>query len=723
VCPSLEFWPFMVSPSYSCRVCSVDDEGCLKAPGHRLISGARVLWCGSTQQGVFFVDNYCQDSDTLKLHAESLVGLIAIERATDSDVRVLTSAPHGLKTVEGWSSFEVKEVFLQSFGTLTGRRADAKAVGSHELLLRGGGAFADQLLSVGLQGGESILLPDRCLSREHLIAGGGGTLKLLPWVPPRQEVENAWHATLARAFPEGRPPRVAPLVPHGLSIGCCGINACIGTFIRTGNSVEHFASFAVGCTSITFEPTLGLWVLTASMRPTSRVLQARKAINEPLLRWEGPQLLYVCLDADPTGRWVAILGEQPVPTKIQVSPSHLSHPLPGLCEIGSSLAVGAGPLSAEALSASFGALLDFGGAYWRTFVDNSWVDGRWGPRGLSAGALAQRIFDVVANACQIACVSRAWSAGITAWRALWPVGLRRALQVHHLGGAPVTAATVLFLARIGRRGPGEILNITREPAFSERRWGAALEQITMIHKMPEDRRVRRFNSLPVDIVGIVGASFLDFARSLFSGVVASWVDRRMIHEFGRRSARRTERGFEIHEESMSLLEPAWLRPEALRGQAVLLCDGSSGRLLTIDGQTLVTPARFDASRQQLRLQLSRSVPGLDPQRLQLVSYTTGWCSKGLKGGWRPCARHSFGESKRRSDCAQCKKQDTRGWVSLAATSTLKFSVEFPAHGVHDLELRIVAPAIPFVVTSADRKLEKLPGASGRWQLQRSFDGA
>ena len=707
----------MTLPSYSCRVSSVDDGGRLTIPGHWLIDGARVLWRSDQHQGIYFVDNFPQDSHTLRLVSESIICVTAIEQTGLDIVRVIASVAHGLENTVSWDDSEVKNVSLQNFGALSGTYVHAMPISSHDLLLRSSDhAFVSRMLSYELHGDEAILLPDRCLIKEALIGDGGGTLRLIPRLPPRSEVERAWRSALSNTFPGGMPPNVVPSEPRDLVIGSCGTAACIGTYQRANVKGEHLVAYTLGCTSITFEPCLGHWVLTAPLRRPPR-RSYREDKEKVQSRWEAPQLLYVCLDGDPSGRWLAVLGEDPAPSAVEVfvtRPKDSS--LLRFATIGTSLITQPGPLSVELIFELLAMLTDFGSATWRTFVDQSFTDNR-GPRGLSVGTVSQRIFEVMADACQIACVNRAMHAGIVAWMSSWPSGLRQALQVHHPGGSSVSLATIMLLARLARRGPGNLLTVTKDPAFSERKWGAALEQIDLVHIIPGGQDVDNLWSFRHSQIG---PAFFDFARFLFSGIEASWVERSESLRYSEcMLGRDSTENLMAHEERTRFLQVAWWRPEPLRGRTLLLCDGSSGRLCTFDGEDLFG-GRLSAALTRLRTQLSGVLPGLGSQHINLDEVHAGWRVSGEKGGhWRTCLEHSFWG--RRRNCIRCKMRDTRGWESLAATCTFVIAIDLPEVGRHDFQIEILAPVVPFVVLSTDRKIGKLLSATQRMRIQTCLE--
>lgn len=171
-----------------------------------------------------------------------------------------------------------------------------------------------------------------------------------------------------------------------------------------------------------------------------------------------------------------------------------------------------------------------------------------------------------------------------------------------------------------------MLSITRELSFSNHRWGAALEQISASHDLPDGE-----GDQPTDhfILTKAGPALLMFARALFPGIEASWEDRNSVH-VGKYSAR----GDRLTCEHLDLLHQAWIRPESLRELALLLCDGELG-LMSHAGIPF-TAANLRTATEVVRSELQLAFPGLVADGVSLVEVKRGWSSGGKKGGRHPC---------------------------------------------------------------------------------------
>eukprot|EP00929_Paragymnodinium_shiwhaense_P088421 TRINITY_DN48743_c0_g1_i1.p1 TRINITY_DN48743_c0_g1~~TRINITY_DN48743_c0_g1_i1.p1 ORF type:complete len:721 (+),score=35.37 TRINITY_DN48743_c0_g1_i1:116-2278(+) len=706
---------------YTCAVLAADESGKLKVPNHRLISGSRVIWRGSGQAGCFLVENRFQQSGTLSLLAEQKVGIAALELIADSPctLRALTSSAHGLKYHE--------DVLLHRCGALPGMTFSAEVLGEFVLELRCSSQSEDilprvtSLLTAGLQGDETMELPCRTLkSADMLRIGNTSVLQHAPRAVTREAIEASWIATLSRRFPAGRPAATMPELEFGsLVASSCGTAACLGTYHRDKNACGDLR-FINGCVSLSFERCLGLWILAAQLKPLQheRLWGAREALKEPDLQWEGPQLLYVCGDSSPTGPWFAVFGEEPVPV-ITRSSSEQDRLMTRSAFLPKRYALGswAGPWRSEILSLVLSTLLCFRDARWRTFVELSHASSR-GPRGESGASIAQKIFGVVRQACTLARVCRTWHAGVTSQRKCWQHDVEHVVQVPTPSRAPLKAATLIMLARIGSHAGKSILPVTEWPDFKNAVWGAALESIDWIHHMPEGGR-RMDSDDPADFSLVPAApAMYAFARELFSGVAASW-EGSMGTERGVPSFSGYREGdyFVVVSEHMQLLTFPWCRPEQLRGQALVGCKGADGVLLSPDGAPLVT-SRLPGAIRKLRSTLVLLCPGLGPVEIELVDAKQGWSSKSQKKAI-PCFAHRLVGL--RTGCAECdERRGTPGWSSLAATFTLSFSVVSRNGDQSKLDFRVLAPVVPFVSVTTDRRLGKLPSKVGRAQLKRDF---
>jgi len=363
------------------------------------------------------------------------------------------------------------------------------------------------------------------------------------------------------------------------------------------------------------------------------------------------------------------------------------------------------------LAKVLGTLFDFGAADWRSFVHDSYTDVR-GPHGLSAAELAHLICRILDDACKLAQVCRTWCAGLAAWRASWLQGLRHIIPAERPGGHVVNAATILMLLRIGHRNMFDILKVTEELVFKERRWGVALEQMELSHLLPEQGADQ---DREVFLLRKVSPAFSAFAQELFNGVDASWLPNEAVPE----RLRYRSTSVRLSEEMVDLLQPTWLRPESLRGRSLLFCDGANGRLLTREGTPL--HANFPEAFEKLHAQLSHAYEGLDPPRAALIEVVSGWVTRGQRAGHRPCHFHLFTKPRTDDTCSRCQK--SRGWVTLCATMKLRFSVNFVNLGHQRITLKVIAPVVPFMAMSTDRRRmrAKFPGKALRRQLEQILD--
>ena len=262
-----------------------------------------------------------------------------------------------------------------------------------------------------------------------------------------------------------------------------------------------YQGFQKGCIRLAFEPSLGLWAITADLRADAvdDLYSSRLILGERSLRWEGPQLLYVCLDPSPLGRWLPVLGTEPAPQGMGERVEHI--------EPGSVFPTQVidGHLPSGLLAHIFGNVMDLSTRNWGGYIDFSFF-GR-GVCGLSARETEKALCALEGSASRIAAVSRSCHALVAEWRRrLLPAALRKFLygmlaeDVKGVRDASKVAPSLMAKADL-------TLSMRHASDFRSCVWGAVPWSIVVKHLVSEDLKLK--NVLP---------ELKAFVRELFQGV-------------------------------------------------------------------------------------------------------------------------------------------------------------------------------------------------------------
>lgn len=148
---------------------------------------------------------------------------------------------------------------------------------------------------------------------EGAIIGRGGDVRLDDVLPKGiPECLQEWRSALSAScdLPAGlssAEPVLEPDEPgdRTLLVGECGWKFCRGKLHPCGHFKYHR-----GVVRVEFILDIGMWCLFADVAPLD-FHDERRTLG--LQEWDGPQLLYVCRDSAPTGRWEAVIGMTPAP--------------------------------------------------------------------------------------------------------------------------------------------------------------------------------------------------------------------------------------------------------------------------------------------------------------------------------------------------------------------------------------------------------------------------
>ena len=390
---------------------------------------------------------------------------------------------------------------------------------------------------------------------------------------------------------------------------------------------------------------MGLWAITVEARadPTDDLHCSRQMVGERCLRWEGPQLLYVCLDPSPVGRWLPILGKEPAPQDIREK--YEEH-----AESGSLVAQAIdGRLPSELMTCIFGHLLDSRKVSWGGYIDFSFF-GR-GVRGLSAKETAKELLALEASAGRIAAICRSCHTLVAAWRRLVSTTLRRFLYgtlADNVEEDLEASRTISLMTRADLT-----MSIQHAFGFKKRMWGAVPLSIVVNHPVSEGLKLQ--TALP---------ALKAFARELFQGVGLP-VDRSTL-SFVRTRKDEEEEDSSQEVEWIELLEEIGNRPAALRTKPLLLCDGSTAELFLPNRHRLLEGLPV-ANRLLCRALRAQSIRSLHEVQFEVQEHQAGG----------KCFFHRYGISKdspSSDSCGSCRRSKV-GAAALCSETRLGLVLE------------------------------------------------
>ncbi|CAE7235766.1 unnamed protein product [Symbiodinium sp. CCMP2592] len=677
-------------------------EGRVFAPGHGFIDGSRVRLdgvkgCECLGSDTFLAMSCTDDHFTLGVDVELHVSSAHVLEDEDDDgmVSIVTSQPH-LCDVSSSDDPQSVQVVLRGFGELDGLSFEAFAPGESELHLSDFfdcetqgklSSLRERLLRHPLTGAEKILLPDRKVTE---VGGTGGWVRPAPRCQPLIEVKACWRVTLELALKflcKQMPSVVAtPVVPAGLTVGHCGTPELVGRYTRIADALGSTAGsrFQKGCIHLAFEPSLGLWAITVETRadPTDDLHCSRQMVGERCLRWEGPQLLYVCFDPSPVGRWLPILGNEPAPQDIREK--HEEHAEP------ESLARAIdGRLPSGLIACIFGQLLDSRNVSLGGYIDFSFFDS--GVRGLSAKETAKELLALEESAGRIAAICRSCHTLVAEWRRLVPATLRRCLYGTLADNMEdvETSRVISLMTRADLT-----MSIQHASDFRNRMWGAVPWSIVVNHPVSEGLKLQAV--LP---------ALKAFVRELFQGVGLP-VDRKSFSIVRTRKDEDSSREVEWIE----LLEEIGNRPAALRTKPLLLCDGATAELFLPNREHLLEglPAATMLLCRALRARIIRSMHNVE---FEVQEHQAGG----------KCFLHRYGISKNSpssDSCESCRRSEV-GAAALCSETRLGLFLEMDMGPPQIFELWISAFVQPFLAKQTDDpgRLEANPfgGIEISWQ--------
>ena len=660
-------------------------KGRVFAPGHGLIEGSRVILddvggCECFKGQTFLITSCTDDHFTLKIDVELCVTSAQEVEDDDRVVSILTSRPHFCELYADATDPEPLQAVLHGFGELDGLTFTAFAEGKSELHLadfldskefgwenQGKVSKLQEWLSGhALTGAERILLPDADFDyKEAGVEGTGGWVQLVPRCRPLAETEANWHETLKLAFSflcKPKPSVIAtPVAPAQLMVGHCGTAQCVGPYTSIPDAGSRAGTrFQRGCIRLAFEPSLGLWAITAEARanPGDDLHCSRLILGERCLRWEGPQLLYVCLDPSPLGRWLPVLGAEPAPQGMGEKAQHT--------ETAASFApaqVIDGCLPPALLACIFAHVLDSPKESWGGYIDFSFF-GR-GVRGLSAAEIVKEISALEESARRIAAISRSCHSLVTQWRRLFPSAIRRVLYGMLAEDVDEDTDASEFAIDLMRK-TDLTMNIREDSDFRTCMWGAVPWSIVVRHPVTEGLQL-----------STVLPALKAFVRELFQGVGLP-VER---HSF---SFVRTMTEASDPVEWIELLQDMAQRPASLRTKPLLLCEGSTAELVLPGGKPLLH------GLPRASMLLCRTLRGRNYRTVSNVE----WEVLEQKGG-DTCIIHSISNPWNNSSsdsCESCRRLKGAA-AALVSETSLLLILEMPDASRELFELCISASGL------------------------------
>jgi hypothetical protein len=408
-----------------------------------------------------------------------------------------------------------------------------------------------------------------------------------------------------------------------------------------------------------------------------------------------PCLLYVCIEKSPTGKWISVLGENPVPT---VTGKRKSASLEASAiAIGVSLSkvLPQAELPADVSIRMFSMLIDMQQTDWCL------MDFRCGdiPCGRTSVSVAGHILGSLMY-LSLRKVCRSWNAALADHHANFPKLLMEGLQLHGKHGQPIAPLREIIRLFM-EASSGNMLPMTANPSFKNFVWPLRVTSVNISTAGSfSDTRNEHW-------LAKLAKPFAAFSRDLLHDIPLPWIKcLQGVHDrpggvpvklsINTSSAN----GQDTNTICLGFLNDSYLRGAQSLHTTTELLVGPNG-IVTRAGATLSDrlPTAFKTLRDSLP---NGSV-------LTPVAESQTWISRIDEAEQRRrsciCQRYMGDGTNFNDKCIRCK--DGRNWSYLLAAKAFKFAyVSGPDAESHEVSFTIEGRVLPFLSTSDDELIRR-----------------